>query len=216
MAPAGTVHARVPMSLLAAIRDVDSPESGGELDTEYVQELRNKRLGLSDTVYAQIRRYSDAAQRSQAIAVHEAKGLSTLIARRPDAGAIFRSAGKSLAREIYKTISPTLRKTILILPGLFARPLALGQIRKIAKKYFDAEIQRTGAFLLLTISESVTAENAPKGVGCLYYESALRELLHLLIGGSGAVDHVRCVTRGDTECEWRADWRFIRKDSVAT
>ena len=34
-------------------------------DAELVPELRNKRLGLSDTVYAQIQRYNEAARRHQ-------------------------------------------------------------------------------------------------------------------------------------------------------
>ena len=49
-----TVDALLPLSLLEAVRDVDTPE--GVLETEFVDELRNKRLGLSDTVYSQIQR----------------------------------------------------------------------------------------------------------------------------------------------------------------
>lgn len=204
-----TVHARVPLSLLAAIRDVDSPD--GDAEAEYVQELRNKRLGLSDTVYAQIRRYGDAVRRSQQIAVVEATGLSTLIGRRPDAEEIFLSAGKKIAHEVYRTISSTIRGVILMLPGFLARPIALRQLRKIARKYLNATMGRTGSFLTLTVEESVSAAQAPRGIGCRYYESALRELLKLMVRGSGAVDHVRCITRGEGACEWRADWRFIQK-----
>ncbi len=207
-----TVHARVPLSLLAAIRDVDSP--GGEAEAEYVQELRNKRLGLSDTVYAQIRRYGDAVRRSQQISVVEATGLATLIGRRPDAEEIFLSAGKKIANEVYQTISSSTRGVILILPGFLARPIALGQLRKIASRYFNASIGRTGSFLTLTVEDSVTADQAPRGIGCRYYESALRELLRLMVRGSGAVDHVRCITRGEGACEWRADWRFIQKSET--
>lgn len=204
-----TVHARVPLSLLAAMRDVDAP--GGDAEEEYVQELRNKRLGLSITVFDQIRRYGDAVRRSQQIAVVEATGLSTLIGRRPDAEEIFQSAGKRIALDVYQTISSTVRAIILILPGFLARPIALRRLRKIAKKYFNATIGRTGSFLTLTVEESVSAEHSPRGVGCRYYESALRELLKLMVRGSGAVDHVRCITRGEGACEWRADWRFTHK-----
>ena len=59
---AGTVNAIVPLSLLEAVRSVDIPE-GEDVDVEYVQEHRNKRLGLSDTVIAQIRRYKEALKR---------------------------------------------------------------------------------------------------------------------------------------------------------
>ena len=80
----GTVNAIVPLSLLEAVRSVDIPE-GGDDEVEYVQEHRNKRLGLSDTVIAQIRRYKDALKRNQQIAIHEASGIARLIGRRPDA-----------------------------------------------------------------------------------------------------------------------------------
>jgi len=62
----GTVNAIVPLSLLEAVRSVDIPE-GEDVDVEYVQEHRNKRLGLSDTVIAQIRRYKEALKRNQQI-----------------------------------------------------------------------------------------------------------------------------------------------------
>lgn len=204
-----TVHARVPLSLLDAMREVDSPD--GDAETEYVQELRTRRLGMSDTVYNQIQRYGDAVKRSQPISTAEATGLSTLIGRRPDSEAIFHSAGRKIAREVYQTISGTVRGIILVLPGFLARPLALRQMRKIARRYFNGTIGRTGSFLTLTVEDSVSAAQAPKGIGCLYYESALRELLRLMVRGSGSVDHVRCILRGEGACEWRADWRLIRK-----
>src|SRR6267142_2126162 len=59
----GTVNAIIPLSLLEAVRSVDIPE-GDDIDVEYVQEHRNKRLGLSDTVIAQIRRYKEAQAQS--------------------------------------------------------------------------------------------------------------------------------------------------------
>ena len=86
----GTVNAIVPLSLLEAVRSVDIPEGD---DVEYVQEHRNKRLGLSDTVIAQIRRYKDALKRNQQIQTHEASGIARLIGRRPDAEGIFTRAG---------------------------------------------------------------------------------------------------------------------------
>jgi len=107
-----TVNARVPLSLLEAVRRIDTPES--DPDTEYVQELRNKRLGLSDTVYQQIRRYSDAAKRGQMIPYAEATGLATLIGRRPDAEALFVSAGQILANDVYSTISLARRRIIRV------------------------------------------------------------------------------------------------------
>lgn len=72
-----TVDALLPLSLLEAVRNVDSPDD--DLDAEFVPELRNKRLGLSDTVYAQIRRYSEAARKHQRAVHDEAVGIARLI-----------------------------------------------------------------------------------------------------------------------------------------
>ncbi len=203
-----TVNARIPLSLLEAVRRIDTPES--DPDTEYVQELRNKRLGLSDTVYQQIRRYSGAAKRGQMIPHAEATGLATLIGRRPDAEALFASAGQILANDVYSSISVPRRRIIRILPALVGRPVALGHIRQLATRFFGGTLTRTGGFLCLTITDSVTVNGSPDSTGCTYYASALREMLRLLIHGGGAVDHVHCLQRGDTYCEWRAEWHNVK------
>jgi hypothetical protein len=205
----GTVNAIVPLSLLEAVRSVDIPE-GEDVDVEYVQEHRNKRLGLSDTVIAQIRRYKDAMKRNQAIAIHEATGISRLIGRRPDAESIFTRAGTIVANRIYQLISASRRQIIHLLPGFLARPLAFRQVKRAGEKYLGASVRRVGSSIVLGVKESVTHETAPKGIGCLYYESALRELLKLLVNGGGMIDHVHCREKGEDICEWRAEWRAVK------
>jgi hypothetical protein len=205
----GTVNAIVPLSLLEAVRSVDIPE-GDDTDVEYVQEHRNKRLGLSETVIAQIRRYKDAMKRNQSIAIHEASGISRLIGRRPDGEMIFVRAGNIVANRMYQLISPTTRQVIHLLPGFLARPLAFRQVRRAGEKYLGASVRRVGASIVFGIRESVTYETAPKAIGCMYYESALREMLKLLVNGGGMIDHVHCRERGEDICEWRAEWRAVR------
>ena len=201
---ASTVNARIPLSLLEAIRRIDTPED--QVDAEYVPELRNKRLGLSDTVYTQIRRYSDATKRGQKIPFVEASGLGTLIGRRPDSSELFSSAGKILAQDIFESISSTKRAVVRVMPRFVARPVALKELRSIATNFFTGTLEKSGSSLLLTIPESVTVNGAPESAGCRFYESAFRELLHLLVGGGEHVDHIKCVQRNDAVCEWRADW----------
>ena len=205
----GTVNAIVPLSLLEAVRSVDIPE-GGDDEVEYVQEHRNKRLGLSDTVIAQIRRYKDALKRNQLIPIHEASGIARLIGRRPDAESIFTRAGNIVADRMYEMISATTRQIIHLLPGFLARPLAFRQVRRSGEKYLGAKVRRVGASIVLGITDSVTYGTAPKGVGCLYYESALRELLKKLVHAGGMIDHVHCRERGEEICEWRAEWRAVK------
>ena len=205
---ATTVDALLPLSLLEAVRDVDRPTEIHE--AEFVPELRTKRLGLSDTVYAQIRRYSDAVKKSQRTGLDEAVALARLIGRRPDAEAVFRAAGRWLAKEAYVTISPVTRRMIRLMPAILSRPMALRQMRRIAERYLNGSVTRVGGFVLLEVPRSVTIDTAPRAAGCAYYEAGLRELLRLLVGGAGAVEHVRCASRGEGTCEWRAEWRVVR------
>ena len=200
-----TVDALLPLSLLEAVRSVDSPQD--DQDAEYVPELRNKRLGLSDTVYAQIRRYSAAVKKSQRTPQEEAVALARLIGRRADAREVFASAGRILAKQSLETTSPVTRQVILVLPAPLARPFALREARRVAQRYLNGTLRRVGGSLMLEVPVSVTVDSAPKERGCAYYESVLRELVRLLVGGAGAVEHVRCVARGEGVCEWRADWR---------
>jgi predicted hydrocarbon binding protein len=200
-----TVNARIPLSLLEAIRRIDTPDD--PTDTEYVAELRNKRLGLSDTVFTQIRRYTDALKRGQRIPFAEAEGLGTLIGRRPDAEELFQNAGHILASEVYADISATTRGTIKTMPGFVSHPMALKQLRSAAEKFFDGTLERTGSFLSLKVKDSVTVNGSPRSGGCQFYETAFRDLLKLLIEAGEQVDHVHCAQRGEGFCEWRAEWR---------
>ncbi|HEY8166235.1 MAG TPA: hypothetical protein VIF83_11835 [Gemmatimonadaceae bacterium] len=200
------VNPRIPFSLLEAVRRIDTPEEIADTDTEYVHELRNKRLGLSDTVYQQIRRYGDAVKKGQLLPSSEAVGLSALIARRPDADELFRSAGKIVAADIYEAISPPRRRMIRMLPAVAAHQLAFSELKRISARYFGAEVTRSDGFLTLTIPEIVVVNGAIGSTGCIYYETAFRELLRLLLHAKSSVDHVRCTQRGDHVCEWSTEW----------
>ncbi len=206
-----TVDPLLPLSLLEAVRTVDLPS--GELETEFVHELRNKRLGLSDTVFAQIKRYTEAVRRGQRGPTDDAVALARLIGRRPDAEAIFREAGRILARQSYRTISPVTRRMMLSLPAILSRPIALRHARRISGRYLAGSVRRVGSTILLEVKESVTLDAAPRLGGCAYYEASLRELMQLLVGGVGAVEQVRCASRGEGTCEWRAEWRPIGSGS---
>ena len=203
-----TVDPLVPLALLEAVRTVDLPDE--ELETEFVEELRIKRFGLSDTVHAQIRRYHDAVKRGQRPTEEEAAGIARLIGRRPDAEAVFREAGRNIARRTYQRVPALTKRLAHLLPALLARPLALSQIRKIGQRYLGGEVRRVGASIHLEVKSSVTLDAAAKQVGCTFYEAALRELMQQLVDGVGAVEHVRCASRGEGTCEWRAQWRAVR------
>jgi predicted hydrocarbon binding protein len=204
-----TVEPLLPLSLLEAVRAVDTPS--GEHEAEFVPELRNKRLGLSDTVFAQIRRYTEAVRRNQRPPFDEAVAIAKLVGRRPDAEAVFREGGRIFARQAYGALSPVTRRLMLSLPSLLSRRIALRHARRIAARYATGRLRRVGSTILLEVERSVTLDTAPRLGGCTFYESALGELMKQLVGGVGAVEHVRCAGRGEGVCEWRAEWRPIGK-----
>ena len=207
---ATTVDALLPLSFLEAVRDVDTPAEE-DVEAELVGDLRNKRLGLSETVYMQIRRYSDAVKRSQRTAHDEAVALAKLIGRRPDAEAVFRAAGRFLAREAYVTIPAFTRRAMLLLPTFAARPIALRHTRRLSRRYFSGSVTRVGTNVYLEVDDSVTHDSAPHSIGCAYYEAGLQEMLRLMVNSAGAVEHVRCAARGEGACAWRAEWRPTRE-----
>jgi hypothetical protein len=207
-----TVDPLLPLSLLEAVRTIDRPSDLA--DTEFVDELRNKRFGLSDTVYVQIKRYTDAARRGQRTAQDESVALARLIGRRPDAEEVFRAAGRHIAREAYRTLSPVSRRLMRMMPTLVARPLALRSMRRIGRRYFGGTMRRVGSSLLFEVSRPVTTGVSPASGGCVYYEAALGELLRLTIGSVGAVEHVHCADRGEGACEWRAHWHSIDRSAM--
>jgi predicted hydrocarbon binding protein len=211
-----TVDALLPLSLLEAVRNVDTPSDQLDDAVEYVDELRNKRLGLSDTVYAQIKRHNEAMKRGHRIGQDESVALAKLIGRRPDAEAVFRAAGRYMARQSYRTVSPVTRSMMRLFPSALARPLAFRHAKKIALRYLNGNMRRVGSFLLIEVPRSITFGTAPGEIGCTYYEASLRELFLLLVGSIGVVEHVRCVGRGEGACEWRADWRSFDRTAGLT
>ncbi len=173
-----SVDPLVPLSLLEAVREADRPE--GAAETEYAPELLNKRLGTTDTIYAQIRRYSDAVHRGRDVSGEEVTALARLIARRPDAFDVFRAAGVATARSAYGRLS-ALKKTMLrMLPRFLARPLARRQARKILKRYFGAALQRAGQALRMEVPSRSPLATGADEQGRAYYDAAMLELLSLL------------------------------------
>src|SRR6476659_2892518 len=142
-----TVDALLPLSLLEAVRDVDTPE--GVLEAEFVDELRNKRFGLSDTVYTQIKRYSEAVRKNQRTAQDEAVALARLIGRRPDAEAVLRAAGRYLAHEAYHTLAAVTRTQVRVRPSFIARPMALRRVRRPPQRYLTPNVRRVRTYFLI-------------------------------------------------------------------
>ena len=195
-----TVDARLPLSLLEAVRVVDTPE--GNVEAEYIEELRTKRLGLSDTVYAQIKRYSEAVRRNERTVRDEAAALARLIGRRTDAHRVFESAGSMLAHEAVETVAGVRRKAIRRLPGMLARPMALSAVRQLAKRYLDATLERVGSSVILAVHDPVTIEGSLIA-GYAFYASAFATMLEELTGVPAVVTRIDAAAPGQ---RWKASW----------
>lgn len=201
----GPLDARLPLALLEAVKAIDTPAA--DIEAELVHELRNKRLGLSETVLLQIRRYHEAVRAGQQVGYDEVLALARLIGRRPDADVAFREAGRRWATAMVQSVSGPSLALARTLPSLLARPLALRVLRRMVRRSMDGQLVRQGSALMLDVADPVSADAAPRGVGCGLYEAALREALHQVADADGAVDHVLCRARGDSRCQWRTDWR---------
>lgn len=199
------LDARLPLALLEAVRAIDTPPV--DPDDELVHELLNKRLGLSETVYQQIRRYGEAVRKRQRVAFVEVLGLARLIGRRPDADLAFREAGRRWAQSYVGTVGALPLRATRSLPSVLGRPLALHLLGKLARQYMDGVLERRGSSLLLEVESPASADASARAAGCGLYEAAFRESLLLLADVDGAIEHVMCRARGDRHCQWRVDWR---------
>lgn len=173
-----SVDPLVPLSLLEALREADRPESDGE--AEYAPEFLNKRLGTTDTIYAQIRRYTEARRRGQPIPEGEVVALARLMGRRPDAIDVFRNAGITAARAAYGRLSAIKRGSVNLLPRFVARPIARRQAQKLLARYFGASLIKSGPALEMDIPARAPVAVGADEPGREYYDAALRELLALL------------------------------------
>lgn len=201
----GALDALVHSSLLEAVRTLDAPTTDLELDL--FEELRNKRLGLSDTVQAQAKRYADAARRGQRLPFTEGVALARLIRRRPDAEAVFREAGRLLATTAVGRVAGAARFLSQRAPSALARPVALRQANRIARRYLDGRVRREGAAVTLEIAKPVTLDASSNATGCAFYDAAFRTILEGLGQDVGGIDRVSCRTRGDRQCAWRTEWK---------
>lgn len=199
------LDAVVPLALLEATRALDLPAT--DLDLELVHELRNKRFGLSETVYMQIKRYAESVRRQQKVPYDEVLALARLVGRRPDADLLFRDAGRRVARAAVETVGGSTRRATRSLPRPLGRPLALRQLRTLVRRFLAGRVERQGATLLVEVEAPVTADAAGSGVGCGFVEAACQELLLGLTGVEHVIQTVACRTRGDRTCQWRTDWR---------
>jgi hypothetical protein len=194
------VHAIVPLALLEAVRNLDTPLDDGlaGLDTESVA----RRLGMSTTVAAQIERYREAARRHARVPGEEAVQVFRLVGRRPDATLVYSDAGRRAARlAVGRSRASRLAR---LQPRALRRRLGERRAIRVAGRLFGIEVGRRGDGLGLRLTESLATSAGSAGPGCYFYSALLGELLRVTSGFEGAMVHDRCLGRGDEACTWRA------------
>lgn len=197
-----TVPTVIPMSLLEALRNLDTPvEDGLE---ELAGEIVAKRLGLSATVAAQISRYQDQVRRGEPVSVDEAVSVFRLAGRRPDAQLVFADAGRRAARHAAKSAPALSRAGVRLMPGGLGRSIGAGAAQRAAKRVLSIDLQVGESGSTAEVTKPLSILALSDGSACTFYGSALGELLRVLTGFEGAMVHERCRGRGDDACRWRA------------
>ena len=197
------VPALLPLSLLEAIRNLDTPVEDG-LD-ELAEEIVVRRLGLSPTVAAQIQRYrADRRARGHGGA---GRGGERAPAGRPPArcAAGLRRRGPArgaLRRPLAQPVGPHPRPGLAAAawPGGWrsARPRGWrgrSSTASSSRRPHGTEVRMTDPLSILAL---------PDGAACAFYGSAYGELLRCLTAFEGAMLHERCRSRGDEACVWRS------------
>lgn len=195
-------HSILPLAVLEAMRHLDSPRD--EEAAEYVDEHLRKRLGLSDTVAAQIARYELGVRRDQGVPVEELELILRLAGRRTDAALVYADGGRRAARRAVARLTPPVRWAARHLPSFVRRVVGFRAARRCARDVFGASLARAGRGAAATIPEPASVRATPDGAACAFYEAALAELLRQLADFDGGVLHAACRARGDARCEWRS------------
>lgn len=196
-----SIHAIVPLALLEAIRNLDTPLDDGL--AELAAEVLSRRLGMSTTVAAQIERYREMVQRDTRVPHEEAVQVFRLAGRRSDAALVYADAGRRAAR-LAAGHRRQSRLARWLLPRGLRRRLGEGRAARIAERRFGLRVVREGETLSLRLTGSLATDAGFAGPGCYFFSSLLSELLRVTSGFEGAMVHDQCRSRGDEACAWRA------------
>ena len=203
MSVSPTVNAFVPLALLEAIRNLDTPLDDG-LPAELAVETYTKRLGLSSTVAAQIDRYRGMAGRRTTVTDDEAVQVFRLVGRRPDATLVYADAGRRAARLAAQQFGARPGLLSRLLPRRFRRRLGVRRASRVLHRAFGVDLQRDLTGTWTKLGETLATRSGFEGNGCYFYAAMVAEMLRVASGFEGSMLHDRCRARGDETCLWKA------------
>jgi hypothetical protein len=194
-----------PLLLLETMRDLDRPTE--LLEDEDISTSLPRRLGLSEVVRTQIRRFEGEVRNRRPQMASQVEDLIRLVIRRPDAEEIFVAAGRSVARRFYDERPGWLRAFFRFLP----RALALLAAQRAGRRMFGELVGPTAIRMSrrpvsLRIDATLTSRADPGGAACGFYSGAFGELLQLYTGRRYRVLHPHCACRREGAlCEWTVE-----------
>ncbi|MFQ5889092.1 MAG: hypothetical protein ACE5JR_03455 [Gemmatimonadota bacterium] len=198
----GTVHPRIALAILEALRDTDTPDET-LLDETFPRSLP-RRLGLSGVVENQIRRYAGMQDRGNTLEARELGDLIRLIGRRPDADRVFAGAGENLARAHFNSRFPLSHIGVRLLPHRMRRRRLLKNLRRIARALNPTGAVQTHAEPpSLVVEGCLLARASASDSGCRLLEAAFRVCVERYDRGEATVEHAECEGRGGDGCLWR-------------
>jgi len=188
--------ALVGLSLLEVIRTRDLPTE--ILESEDPSQTMPRRLGLSEAVELQIRRFRAEVKKRGRISDDEAKALFALVLRRPDVEEVFFQAGGLLAGKD--------------VPGRGMGGWWPRRVRyALARRYFRRRVQAlfgrsVGGFghgpFALESGGHFLLEMDPDGNACALLSGFAESVLSRYFRGSTRVIHSTCLARGEESCRW--------------
>ena len=113
------VHSIVPLAVLEAVKNLDTPVEDGL--SEFAEELLVKRLGLSPTVAMQLAEFEQLVRKDARVEPAHVEALLRLVGRRPDADLVFADAGRRAARRAVRRLSGVSRFAAHSAPRVFGR-----------------------------------------------------------------------------------------------
>lgn len=190
------IQARVALLLLETLKSQDLP--GEILDDENVTITLPRRLGLSDVIEAQIRRYRNEARRRRSVPEAEVLDLMRLVLRRPDADEVFFRVGELLHGPVRK---PGLRR---FLPRGVALSRARRRTRKLLARHFGGSVVRTpGKGFILEADPGLLADADAPGEACALITGFANQVLSMYLPDAPPVLHPECRRGGGDVCRWR-------------
>jgi hypothetical protein len=196
------VRAEVLLVLLEALRVRDTPTDITPEENPHPD--LPQRLGMSDVILDQIRRYRRLAPRGRVDAA-EALDLVRLVVRRSDATATFDLAGRSLAARAYGRRSALFRLALRALPGRVRLRAAFRHVRSRAGALFGAaDFHVVHAPTAGLYAQGWLGARAGSGEACRFVSAFLEETILRFTGEIRPIRHELCETMGDGRCVWSA------------